>query len=55
MTTVQRRVIQAGVLALIALACVAEVTITIHSDSIVWHLTGPFERPWYSPLVDILP
>jgi signal transduction histidine kinase len=55
MTTVQRRFIQAAVLALIAFACIAEVRITVHSDSIVWQLTGPLQRPWYSPLVDVLP
>jgi len=56
MTTLQRRVIQAGMLALIALALASEFSVTFHlPESVSWQLVGPAERPWYSPLVDILP
>ncbi|HEV2218900.1 MAG TPA: ATP-binding protein [Candidatus Dormibacteraeota bacterium] len=52
MTTVQRRVIQAGVLALIVLACASEVSVSFYSDHITWELFG---GAWYRPLLDILP
>ena len=55
MTTVQRRVIQAGVLALIVLACVSELDVHFYSDHVTWQLVGGANRPWYFPLVDILP
>jgi signal transduction histidine kinase len=53
MTTAQRRVIQAGVLALITLACVSEVDVSFYSDHVAWQVAAG--RPWFSPLVDILP
>ena len=68
MTTVQRRVIQAGVLAVIALACLAELLqILVQSDRIIWALVPPggpdlrigdtffSARTWVDVVVDIAP
>jgi signal transduction histidine kinase/uncharacterized membrane protein (UPF0136 family) len=56
MTTLQRRLIQTAMLALIALALASEFSVTFNlPESISWQLVGPAQRPWYSPLVDILP
>jgi signal transduction histidine kinase len=56
MTKLQRRVIQAGVLAVVALACFAEVFfIMVLPDRIIWQLSFPPVRPWADVLVDIAP
>jgi signal transduction histidine kinase len=56
MTTVQRRVVQAGVLAVVALACFAEVfSVVVIPGFIVWQLTFPPDRPWLFVLVDLAP
>ncbi len=52
---VQRRAIQGGAVALVTLASIAEVNVTLYSDHITWQLTGPAGWPWYLALVDILP
>ena len=52
MTTLQRRVIQAGALAMIALACFSEVIFTIlPGGGVVWELSPD----WYGALVYIVP
>jgi len=52
MTTLQRRVIQAGALAMIALACYSEVKFTVlPGGGVVWELSPD----WYGALVYIVP
>jgi len=52
MTTLQRRVIQAGALAMIALACFSEVKFTnLPGGGVVWELSPD----WYGALVYIVP
>jgi len=52
MTTLQRRIIQAGALAMIALACYSEVKFTVlPGGGVVWELSPD----WYGALVYIVP
>ena len=56
MTSLSRRVIQAGVVVVVALACLAELLmIMVWPDRIIWQLTFPPIRPWTEVLVDIAP
>src|SRR5260370_37887655 len=55
MTRVQRRVIQAGVLAVVGLACVADLlSVNILPDRLEWRLSLEPYGPW-SFVVDIVP
>jgi len=56
MTNLSRRGIQIGVLAVVALVCLAELAmIMVWPDRIIWQLTFPPIRPWTEVLVDIAP